>query len=268
MILTHLAEHGTIFALVGAFTGFFSGILGIGGGLIVVPSLVYVFHHIQAIPNGVEMHMAAGSSLAIMVFTAMSSVKAHQQEGDILWSIYHKLWPGIILGTMIGAMLADQLSTQVLHIIFGLFLLLVAVKMIAEVHIQHPHHMPSNAITSLVSALVGLLSGLLGIGGGTLIIPYLNFCGIEIRKIPAISSLCTMVVAMVGTILFIITGSDEGGLPAYSSGYIYWPAVIWVAIPSVLFAPIGARLTYVLPVQQLKYGLICILALAGVDMII
>jgi uncharacterized protein len=268
MIISSLIEHGTAFALTGAFAGLMSGILGIGGGMVVVPALVYIFHHSQSIPPAYEMHVAAGSSLAIMIFTAMSSIRAHNRKGEILWALYHRLWPGIIFGTIVGALLADQLSTQILKLIFGSFLLLVGLKMLSDVHLDHPHKMPSNRITGMISAFIGLLSGLLGVGGGTLLIPYLNFCGVDTRKIPPLSALCTLAVAMVGTVIFIITGSDEVGLPAYSTGYVYWPAVIWVAIPSMLFAPIGAHLTYVLPKQQIKYRMVAILLLAAVDMLV
>lgn len=268
MIISSLVDHGTAYALTGAFTGLMAGSLGIGGGLIVVPALVYIFHYAGVIDPSIEMHVAAGSSLAIMVFTAMASVRAHQKQGEILWSVYHRLWPGIILGTILGALLADQFSTSVLKAIFGLFLLSVAIKMLANVDIDHPHRMPKNWISSTVSVIVGLFSGLLGIGGGTLIIPYLSYGGVPTRKIPAVSALCTLTVSMIGAVLFMITGSDEANLPTYNTGYVYWPAVIWVAIPSILFAPVGAHLTYVLPEKQLKYGLIVILMLAAIDMLI
>lgn len=268
MIIDSITEHGTAFALVGAFAGFMSGVLGIGGGMIVVPALVYIFHHSHLIPSSVEMHVAAGSSLAIMIFTAMSAVRAHQRQSELLWNVYHKLWPGIVLGTFFGALMADALSTHWLKLLFGVFLVIISVKMLSDIHVTHPRIFPSKWINGLVSFLIGFKSGLLGIGGGALIIPYLSYCGVDTRKIPSVSALCTLSVAMIGTLAFIITGSNEVGLPEYCTGYVYWPAVIWVAIPSVLFAPIGAHLTYALPVQQLKYGLTVILLIAAVDMLI
>ena len=268
MIVTAIVDHGTAYAMAGALTGLMSGILGIGGGMIIVPALIYIFHHSHDIPLDLEMHAAAGTSLAIMIFTAISAISAHYRKGKILWSVYQRLWPGIIFGTIVGGLLAGVFSTGILKIIFAVFMLLVAIKMLAEVHVERGHLMPGKWITSSVCAFVGFFSGLFGIGGGTLIIPFLNFCGINARKIPAVSSLCTLAVAMTGTIVFIVTGTNEPGMPSFSSGYIYWPAVIWIAIPSVFFAPIGARLTYTLPVQQLKYGLVVILVLAAIDILI
>tara|TARA_Y100000588_G_C14225886_1_gene913119 strand:+ start:162 stop:968 length:807 start_codon:yes stop_codon:yes gene_type:complete len=268
MIVSSLIEHGTAYALIGAFTGFMSGVLGIGGGMIVVPALVYVFHHNHQVPQHYLMHVAAGCSLAIMIFTAMSSIRAHQKKGELLWSIYNMLWPGILIGTVLGALVADLLPTNVLKVIFGGFLILISIKMLFDVHVERIKKLPGNKVTLAISSFVGLLSGMLGVGGGTLIIPFLNMCGVETRKIPGVSALCTLTVAMVGSILFMITGADVSNMPSFSTGYIYWPAVLWVSIPSVLFAPIGAQMTYTLPVNQLKYGMIAILMIAGIDMLI
>lgn len=268
MIISSLVEHGTAFALIGAFTGFMSGILGIGGGMIVVPALAYMFHYSDKIPPDYQMHVAAGCSLAIMIFTAMSTIRAHQKKGELLWSLYHLLWPGIILGTIIGALLADLLPTEVLKIIFGGFLIIISIKMLSDVHVEHLERMPGKKVTAAISSFIGMLSGMLGVGGGTLIIPFLNMCGVETRKIPGISALCTLTVAMVGSVLFMITGANASGMPSFSTGYIYWPAVLWVAIPSVLFAPVGAHMTYAVPVKQLKYGMVAILMIAGIDMLI
>ena len=268
MIITSVIESGTVYALTGAFTGFMSGVLGIGGGMIVVPALLFIFHHANEIPVAVEMHMAAGSSLAIMIFTALSSVRAHHREGEILWGLYHRLWPGLIVGTILGALLADQLSTYWLKIIFGLLLLTIALKMLWSVKTSRALKTPSKWLNGLVTVGIGTQSGLLGVGGGTFIIPYLTYCGVNAHKIPAVSALSTLAVGTIGTIAFMITGANEVGMPAFSTGYVFWPAVIWVAIPSILFAPVGARMTYTLPVQQLKYGLVAILLLAAVDMLI
>ena len=267
MIIASLVEHGVVYALTGAFAGLIAGVLGIGGGMIVVPALLYIFNQTHAIPASMSMHVAAGSSLAIMIFTAQSSARAHHRQGEILWNIYSLLWPGIIVGTITGAIVADILPTHWLKILFGIFLIVIAINMLTNIHVTHPHRFPGNLINRLISFIIGFKSGLLGIGGGALIIPYLSYCGVETQKIPAISALCTLTVAMIGTIVFMITGSNEVGLPSYCTGYIYWPAVIWVAIPSVLFAPIGAHLTYTLPVKQLRYGFTAVLLIAGIDLL-
>lgn len=267
MIISAVVEHGTIYALTGAFTGFMSGVLGIGGGMIVVPALLFIFHHTHIIPPEAEMHAAAGSSLAIMIFTAISAVTAHSQRGDLLWPLFLKMCPGLLVGTISGALLADQLSTAWLKSIFGVLLVIIAVRMLLTAHKEAVKKVISGWVNAVVSLFIGILSGLLGIGGGTFIIPYLSLCGVDAKKIPAVSSLSTLVVGLIGTVSFAVTGLNASDMPSFSTGYIFWPAVLWVSIPSILFAPVGAKMTYKLPVKQLKYGLISILLLAAIDML-
>lgn len=268
MIITEVLENGAVFAMTGAFAGLMAGILGIGGGMVVVPALAFIFHHHHLIPDHLIMHVAAGTSLAVMLITSQASVRAHYRLGEILWPIYQRLWPGIVIGAVLGAVFADLLPSHWLKVIFGVFLLVVAVKMFLDRHVTRPRQFPRPWVHHLISGLIGMKSGLLGVGGGALIIPYLTYCGVSLRKIAAISGLCTMTVAVVGSLAFMLTGRNEPGLPAYSIGYVYWPAAFWIAIPSALFAPIGARLTYVLPVQQLKNAFIVFLLLAALDMLV
>lgn len=248
-----------IYAVAGVIAGLLSGILGIGGGLVVVPALLAIFQQQAVIPPPLSMHFAAGTSLAVMIFTSQSSIYSHFKLGDILWGVYHRLWPGIFVGVIAGAVSAYFIPTRVLEIIFGLFLLLVGVKMLREEKVTRHRQFPRGWVNALVTGIIGFKSGLLGVGGGVLIIPYLTYCGVDTRKIAPVSSLCTLTVALLGTLIFILTGSRESGLPAYATGFIYWPAVVAVAIPSVLFAPLGAKLNYILPVKQLRYGFVVIL---------
>ncbi len=264
MTLTALA----IYVVAGVGAGLLSGILGIGGGIVVVPSLLFIFSHDPAFPPSLVMHFAAGTSLAVMLFTSQSAIRAHYQLNAILWDVYKRLWPGIVVGTLCGALLADFLATYWLKIFFGVFLLFVAFRMLAPVQVTDSHHFPRRWINGLVSFLIGFKSGLLGVGGGALIIPYLSYCGLEMRKIAPISALCTLTVAAIGTITFIVTGFNEMDLPAYSMGYIYWPAVVCIAIFSSFFAPLGAKLTYILPVQKLRYGFVGVLVLTAVHLLI
>ena len=267
MMVISILGYASIYAITGALTGLLSGLLGLGGGLIVVPALLYIFHLTHSIPPDLHMHVAAGSSLAIMIFTGLASIRAHHNIGGILWSVYYRLWPGIVIGTIAGAVLADHMSTHWLKVLFGLFLLFVSINMISNINITRRAIRPRKWVNRLVSVLIGFKSGLLGIGGGALVIPYLNYCGVNAQKIPAVSSLCTLTVAVTGTIAVMITGINELHLPAYCTGYIYWPAVILIAFPSVFFAPVGARLTYTLPVKQLKYGFVIILLIATFNLL-
>lgn len=267
MMTADIILYGTIYACIGTFAGLMSGILGIGGGIVVVPGLVFVFQHSQLIAEKSVMHVAAGTSLAVMIITSQSSIRAHLKLGEVLWSVFNKLWPGIILGTIAGALIATLIPTHWLKILFALFLLCIAYKMLTDMHVSHADHFPKPWINRFISFLIGFKSGLLGVGGGVLIIPYLTYCGVAVRKIAGVSNLCTLTVAVVGTITFMITGQEEMRSVAYSTGYVYWPAMLCVAIPSSLIAPVGARLNYIVPVQHLKYGFIVILVLTAVKML-
>lgn len=270
MSLTELLASSSTYVLAGIFAGLLSGLMGIGGGIVVVPALLSIFHRHPDFPQNLSMQMAAGTSLAVMLFTSQSSIRAHYKQGGILWDVYNRLWPGIILGTICGALLAYRLPTYWLKILFGFFLLFVAIKILFDMKkIQtKPQSFPRNWINRLVSFLIGCKSGLLGVGGGVLIIPYLNYCGVEMKKIAPISALSTMTVAGIGTIVFIITGLKEIGLPVYTTGFVYWPAVLCVAIPSSFFAPLGAKLTYSLPIKQLKYCFVVVLMATAINLLI
>lgn len=249
---------GLIYGFIGIFTGTLSGLFGLGGGIIVVPALFYLFQQDSAIAPNHIMRLAVGTSLAIMVFTSESALRAHLQRGSILWSAYRRLWPGLVVGTFCGVLLADSMPTAWFKTILGTFLLFVAAKMIftQEPSENKPLHFPNNWLNHGLCFFIGCLSSLLGIGGATLLIPYLNHCNLAIKKIAPISVLCTMTLASVGSFMFIITGLMANELPKYSTGFVYWPAVLFVAIPSRYFAPIGAKLNYILPVKQLKYAFI------------
>ncbi|MFI4918458.1 MAG: sulfite exporter TauE/SafE family protein [Legionellales bacterium] len=267
IISTAFFLHGAVYALIGAFAGLMAGILGIGGGVVVVPGLLFVFQYNHLIPDAISMHVAAGTSLAVMMFTSQSSLSAHLKLGEVLWTVYYKLVLGLLLGTVAGACVAHFISTQGLKILFAVFLLLVALKMLTDVHVTHPERPLAPWVHRLVGFLVGFKSGLLGIGGGVLVIPYLSYCGVAARKIAAVSNLCTFTVAVVGSVVFMITGRQDMIAVPYATGYIYWPAVLAVALPSCLMAPLGAKLNYMVPVKQLKYGFIVMLLITAMNML-
>ena len=262
-----ISASSILFVFAGALAGLMAGLLGIGGGLVLVPALIFIFSHTQVIPSGLVMHMAAGTTLASMMFSAFSSVKAHAKRGRVLWPVYRSLAPGIIVGIISGAVLADCLPTQILKTLFGSMLLLIVIKMLIPLGIRKARF-PRRWIHRVVSFFIGLKSGLLGIGGGAVIIPYLTYCGVNMRKTAAISSVCSLTVAVVGCLVYCFTGFGEQGLPAYSVGYVYWPAALVIALFSSLFAPIGARLTYALPLRQLKRAFILFLLVTAIHLLI
>ena len=267
MILAFL-NGALTYLLVGGIAGFLSGLFGIGGGMIVVPALLYIFKYNPFIPADQIIRFAVGTSLAIMLLTSLVSIRSHRKLGEVLWSVYQRLWLPISIGVLAGSIVANFIPTNWLTTIFGVFLLFVSWKMFTGMGRNGPHHFPSRAINHLVCLFIGLFSGLLGIGGGTLIIPYLTYCGVDPHRITAITVLCSLTIAWIGTLLFMILGSYELYHSPMTLGYVYWPAMIWVALPSMLFAPIGVKLTYALPIKQLHYAFMILLFITAVDLLI
>jgi uncharacterized membrane protein YfcA len=269
MILSTIIASGGMYVLSGSLAGFIAGLFGIGGGVILVPALIFIFQHDSAVPPNLVMHIAAGTSLAVMFLTSQASLKIHYRLNGILWNIYRRLYPGLILGTIVGVLFSSHLSTKLLQHVFALFLLLVGAKMICSKSIAHLNHrFPVPWINRLASFVIGFSSGLLGIGGGTLVTPYLNFMGVELRKTVALSALTTMTIAFLGSLTCIIVGWAQPNLPAYSTGYIYWPAVMWLVLLSSFFAQLGAKLAYLLPARYLQYGFAFLLFLVAIHLLL
>ncbi|MBA2657394.1 MAG: sulfite exporter TauE/SafE family protein [Tatlockia sp.] len=244
--------------------------MGIGGGIIVVPALIFLFQHNNNIAYHLIMPMAIGTSLAVMVFTAPSALRIHYKNNNIFWAVYKRLVPGLIFGTVCGALLADKLPTRLLKLLFCFFLITIALKMSLELY-QKPklrrRRFPKRWANNFMSFFIGCQSGLLGIGGGSLIIPYLSHCGLDVKKITPISVLTTMTVAFIGTLAFISIGSFQQGLPAFSSGFVYWPAALGIALTSIFFAPLGAKLTYILSAKHLRYSFIVLLIVMIIELL-
>ena len=171
------------------------------------------------------------------------------------------------MGTVLGAILAHHLPSFWLRIILGVVLLLIGIKMLLPEFNFKKRQTPPRWLDAIVSTIIGGKSGLLGIGGGALMIPYLTYSGVERRRTAVISSLCTLTVSIIGTIAFTITGFNEPDLPYYAFGFVYWPAVVNIAIPSMLFAPMGAYLTYRLPVSELKIAFVVMLFIAAANLL-
>lgn len=256
-----------IFYLVlGAFAGTLAGLLGVGGGLVIVPALVTLFH-INGMPESVVVHTAIGTSLATIVVTSVSSVYAHHRHGAVLWTVFRRLTPGIVIGALIGAVVADALSGTALRRVFGIFELLVAAQMAFGRQPAAHRTLPGNLGLSLAGTAIGSVSAIMGIGGGTLTLPFLTWCNIQLRNAIATSAACGLPIAFAGTAGFMLTGWHATAIP-YATGFVYWPAFAGIAVTAVLFAPLGARLAHALPVAIVKKFFALFLAALGVRMLL
>ncbi|MDH5765096.1 MAG: sulfite exporter TauE/SafE family protein [Gammaproteobacteria bacterium] len=240
-----------MYLLAGAFAGLAAGMLGIGGGLIIVPALTSLFL-LQGMPADIIMHLALATSLATIVVTSIASIISHHRHQAVLWFVFWQLTPGILLGASLGGWLAGQMSGDWLKPVFGLFELTVAIYMLTDKTVTQHRSLPGIIPMSSAGTVIGGLSAIVGIGGGTLTVPYLCWNSVQIRNAIATSAACGLPIALAGAMAYMLTGWQQPGLPANTLGYIHLPALLGIILSSVLFAPLGARLTHRLPVKIIK----------------
>lgn len=243
IVLTYVA--------IGAIAGILAGLLGIGGGLVIVPMLVFALTR-QHISSNVIMHLALGTSMASIIFTSVSSFMAHHRRGAVHWDVVKRIVIGILAGTFLGSCIAARLSTGFLKGFFVLFLYYVAIQMIIDKKPKPSRQLPGNIGMFSVGSLIGAVSSLVGIGGGTLSVPFMVWCNIPVHHAIGTSAAIGFPIAIAGTIGYIVNGIGASDLPPYSLGFLYLPALVGIVVTSVLTAPFGAGIAHALPVQQLK----------------
>ncbi len=219
--------------------------------MVIVPVLVFLFTA-HGLPAELVMIMAIATSLATIILTAISSVLAHHRLGSVIWDKVFKLVPGVIFGAVVGAAVAGHINAGFLKVIFIIFLLYVGVQMALEIQPKTGSADYSSKIDFWVAGAIGLLSSLLGIGGGTLTVPYLVHCRYPMRNAVAIASACGLPIAVAGTISYMVLGMSAPNLPTGSFGYVYLPSFFGVAIGSVFTASFGAKLAHKLPSKHIK----------------
>lgn len=239
------------YAVLGAVAGFFAGLLGVGGGAIMVPVLALMFAA-QGFPQEHLMHLALGTSMAAIVFTSISSLRAHHAHGAVRWPIVRLITPGILLGTFLGAQLASLIPTRPLAIFFTLFMSYVAFQMLANIKPKPSRQLPGGIGMFAVGNGIGAISALVAIGGGSLSVPFMTWCNVRMHEAIGTSAAIGLPIAVAGTLGYLVGGWGSTGLPAGSFGYIYLPALAACVALSMLTAPFGARAAHRLPVATLK----------------
>ncbi|PIE71240.1 MAG: hypothetical protein CSA22_04230 [Deltaproteobacteria bacterium] len=240
-----------LYSGVGAIAGVLAGLLGIGGGLVIVPMLVFCFTR-NAIPPELIMHLALGTSLASIMFTSVSSLLAHHRRGAVRWSVVQRITGGILIGTFLGAWVAAQMPTLYLKGFFVVFLLVVGTQMALDKKPKPSRSLPGSAGMLGTGTMIGGVSSLVGIGGGSLSVPFMVWCNIPIHQSIGTASAIGFPIAIAGTAGFILNGWKNPLLPAWSLGYVYLPALAGIVMFSVITAPVGAMLAHRLPVAKLK----------------
>ncbi len=240
-----------VYLLMGLFVGFFAGLLGIGGGLILVTLMVYLFT-LQGFPADRLLHLALGTSITSIVFTSVASLRAHHKHGAVRWDIVRTAVPGLVIGTLLGTVVADQLQSKYLAIFFVIFVYYSAFQMFANIKPKPSRQLPGTAGLTVVGICVGVVSSLVGVGGGVMTIPLMSLCNVQMRQAIGTSAALGLPISLAGTIGYVVTGLNKDHLPELSIGYVYLPALVGIVIGTLVTVPWGARMTQSLPVATLK----------------
>lgn len=249
----------------GLFAGFVGGLLGVGGGLIIVPVLSFIFvaHHF---PENQVLHIALGTSLASVIFTTLSSLLAHQSHGAVNWKVWREITPGSVFGTLLGSVLAAHLTTHFLKVFFVIFLFYVSTQMLLEIKPKASRQLPGHAGMFGAGNVIGAVSSLVGIGGGTLSVPFMTWCNVKLHNAIGTSAAIGLPIAAAGAVGYVANGLAMDGLPKYSLGYVYLPALVAIVATSMLTAPVGAKVAHRLPVKKLKKVFVVLLYTLGIRM--
>jgi uncharacterized protein len=237
--------------VIGAVAGVLSGLFGIGGGVIIVPALLLWFG-MQGLHDDVAMPCALGTSLGTIIVTALSSIRAHQARAAIRWPAVRAMTPGVLVGAVAGAMIAHALRSDILKMLFGVFLIVVALQLVWRVRVPAARTLPRRPALLFGGGVIGMLSSLFGIGGGTLSVPFLMWNRVPMVQAVATASAIGLPLALAGTAGYVVTGWEAAGLPSWSLGYVALVPLAILTPASVMFAPLGARLAHRAPQQVLQ----------------
>lgn len=249
----------------GLMTGVIAGLLGVGGGLVMVPVLTWAFAA-QGFPAAYNIHFALGTSLAVIVPTSLASLRAHHAHGAVDWSLVRRITPGIVLGTLLGGSMAVWLPDRDLKIFFVLFLFYAATQMLLGFKPQASRGLPGAVGMGVAGGVIGLVSSWVGIGGGTLSVPFQTWCNVGLHRAIGTSSALGLPIALAGAAGYAFSGQAVAALPAWSWGFVYLPAFLGLALGTALTAPWGAKLAHRLPVAKLKKVFAALLYLIAVRM--
>ena len=253
--------------LLGVFAGLSAGLFGIGGGVVIVPILAWLLP-LKGIPNDLIMITAVATSLATIVFTSSSSLFAHHKRDYVLWDRAGYLSFGTVFGVIVGAFTAEHISNEHLRVLFALFLFFCAMQIFIQITpdaVKQPPKSP--VIDYVVGILIGIISAISGTGGGTITVPYLIYRKINIKNAIAVSSACSVSIALSASISYAYLGKKIPDFPDESLGYIYLPAFFGITLCSIFTAPLGAKLAHILPAEKLKHYFAIVLFLLALKML-
>lgn len=259
----------------GAFAGILAGLFGIGGGLIIVPILIYIFTA-QGLPEAALTHICVGTSLATIIVTSISSLRAHNSKGAVNWTIWKRMTPGLIIGSLIGAGVASVIHGNSLKAIIGVGAFLVGLNMLfmknKALDEDDLSRLPSPVGQFSLGAFIGIVSAIFGIGGGTLTVPFLSYFGLKIKNAVGTSAACGLPISVAGAIGFLffgqfVTADVKEALPSGVFGFVHLYAFFCVSLASFLTASIGANFAHKLPSATLKKTFAVLLLVVGINLL-
>ena len=241
-------------ALLGSVVGFLAGLLGIGGGLVIVPILSIILLHFEVLPTEQVVVAAIATSLASILFTSTASAIAHHKNGNVPWEITPWIMTGVALGALISGFMAALLPEQIVRIVFAVSVILIALKMFLSSKTDTPSErkLPNKGVLTILTTITGGLSAMIGIGGGALLVPLLSFFSVDMKKAIGCASACGIVIALFGSIGYISSGSSHFALTDGFAGFVYLPSLLGIVCTSWFTAPLGAKATQHLPVTTIK----------------
>jgi len=257
-------------AILGSGVGFLAGLLGIGGGLIIVPVLSSLLLHFNVLPPEQVVIVAIATSLASILFTSTSSALAHHKNGNVPWALAPWIMTGVALGALISGFMAALLPEKVVRIVFAVSVVLIALKMFyssTKSDAATKRQMPSKGLLTIFTTITGGLSAMIGIGGGALLVPLLTFFSLDMKKAIGCASACGIVIALFGSIGYISSGSSYFALDDGFAGFVYLPALLGIVCTSWFTAPLGAKSTHYLPVSTIKKIFAALLLVMAANMI-
>jgi len=255
------------YLLLGAFVGFFAGLLGIGGGLLLVPVLSWLFEA-QHLGGDQNLHLALGTSMAAILYTAASSAYTHHAHDAVNMGIVRGMTPGLLLGTLLGALFASAVSQLYLSIFFALFVYFAAAQLLLGLRPKASRQLPGFGILTLVGSGIGAVSSLVSIGGGTLSVPYMLWHNIPFKQAIGTSAALGFPIALGGTAGYVATGLMLHSLPGGTLGFVYLPALFMLILGSAFTTPLGAKATHRLPLEPLRRGFAILLLLLATRMLL
>ena len=259
LVLTMLAT--------GAAAGVLAGLLGVGGGIIIVPVLDFALGA-RGVDPAIRMHVAVGTSLAAIIFTSISSARAHHAKGAVDMDLVRNWGPFIFIGSLVGSFIAGQVHSHSLALLFGVVAVLIAIKMVLPLDDYRPWaSVPRGAAGAVTPGMIGLFSAMLGIGGGTFSVTALTLMSQPIHRAVGTSALFGLLIAIPGALGFVIGGWHDPRLPAGSFGYVNLVGLVSIAPMTILMAPVGAALAHRLGKRQLNLAFGVFLLLVGVRML-